>query len=132
MDNLPELEDAENLENELPSDDGEMDDEPSQADDPSLAGGAGLSLVLSLLALALIGANHMTSHSWRTQSEPTLAVTVTAMVVMGLSMLIAVPSLIAAVAFALGALVTAQRHWGLAVLALLVSAAAAALFLLTG
>ncbi len=130
MDDSPEPEKAEALENELPPDDDEMDYQPSEADDCSLAGSAELSVVLSLLAFALIGSNHMTTHSWRAQSEPTLAVTVTAMVVMGLSMLIAIPSLIAAVVLALGALVTAQRRWGLAVLALLVSTVAATVFLL--
>ena len=136
MDKLPDSERAENPGSDLPYEEQETDDWPSPAESAahsqSLAGGAGLSLALSLLALVLITANQQLTQFLRAQTEPTLAISIAAIIVMALTLLIAAPSGVVAVVFALGSLITGQRRWALAVLALLISAVSATMFLAAG
>jgi hypothetical protein len=95
-----------------------------------LAGGAGLSLAWSLLACLLIVADVQLLRAWRAASEPGLAFSIVAVSATTVAVLIAVPSWVVSTAFALGSLVTVQRRWYLAVLALLLNIASAAVFLL--
>jgi hypothetical protein len=130
MDDMPNSEQHEQVEQADPPCENAMGTESSEANRYALAGGPRLSLALSFVALIALGANHQITQFWRAQTEPTLSATVTAVISMTLAMLVAVPSLVTSVVFALASLVTVQRRWGLSVLALLVSAATVTVFLL--
>jgi hypothetical protein len=99
-------------------------------DKAALAGGPGSSLAWSLLALVLVAANSQLIGLLQMADEPPMAFSICIAVAMAVALLIAIPSWVASTAFAFGSLVTGQRRWYLAVVALLLNAASAAVFLL--
>ncbi len=132
MSDTQENEVAEHVDTASLDDDGTDTASPSADpvdDNDALSHGPTRSFGLSLLSLAMLFAFLGVRSLFGAESQQDSPMSIALAALMALSLLIAMPSWIVSTVYAIGSLVTMQRRVGLALLALLVNAASAVVFL---